>query len=125
MSGDPWGFDDDPFQDDDYFGSPVGVASGKAGGSGGLRRTLVGAVSAVLASVTLLSSLAGARGYGAVIVAALAYLLAAWVDLDARSARYRNRAYGRPPATVGLRSLTFAAALWVAWLAASSLAGTA
>ena len=123
MSSDPWGFDNDPFADDDRFGSPVGVADGKAGGSGKLRRGLFGALSVAVAAVTLVVSLAGSAGFGAVVVSALAYLLAVWVDCDAREQRHRNRNPKRPLVTASLRSLTFAAALGVGWLAASSLAG--
>lgn len=123
MSSDPWGFDEDQFADDDDFGRPVGVADGKAGGSVKLRRRVLGALSLVVAAVTLGVSLAGNAGYGAVVISAFAYLVAVWVDNDTREQRHSNRNPKPPLATVVLRSATFAAALWVGWLAASSLAG--
>ena len=122
MSSDPWGFDDEPFAGDEQFGSP-GTAARKAP-SRALRLPVLAAVSALVAALVLVFSLLGAPGYGAVIVAALAYLLAALVDLKVRDRRFASRKYKRPWLTVVLRGATFTVALVVAWLAASSLAGT-
>ena len=122
MSSDPWGFDDEPFASDDQFGSPA-AAAGKAPSRALRLPGLLGAASVVSSAAALLVSLLGAPGYGAVIFAALAHLLAARVDFAVRDERFASRNYNRPPATVALRCVTFASALWVAWLAASSLAG--
>ena len=124
MSSDPWGFDEDLFAADDQLGGPVAAEQGTSGRSVG-HRPVLGAVSFVVAVVTLLVSLAGARGYVAVGFSALAYLLAVWVDLSTRAARHASRNYRRPKSTVALRSATFVMALVVGWLAASSLAGVA
>lgn len=126
LSNDPWGFDDDPFLDDDFDG-PVEVPQTKRGFGLALEWRLVAGVvsfvSFVVAALMLGLSLAGTRGYGAVVAAALAYLLAVWVDLDTRRKRHERRNYSRPRLTAGLRLATFMAAVSVAWLAASSLAG--
>lgn len=122
MSSDPWGFDDEPFASDDQFGSPA-AAAGKAPSRALRLPGLLGAVSVVAAAAALLVSLLGAPGYGAVGFAALAYLLAAGVDLAVRDRRFASRNYSRPRLTVALRGATFTVALGVAWLAASSLAG--
>jgi len=68
----------------------------------------------------------GVSGCVMVGVAEGGYLLAVLADVEARRVRYNNKNYVRPK-FMGiplLRVVTFALAVWVAWLVASSLAGT-
>ncbi len=123
MSSDPWGSDNDPFLDDDLSVDSFTVSDGTESPSRKRYRTLA-AVSVVVASAALVVALAGARGYGMVGMSAVAYLLAVLADLHARKSRYDLRNYRRPLLTAGLRVATFGTALWVAWLVASSLAGS-
>jgi len=121
VSNDPWGSDDDPFEDEGFVSA---VAVSEAEGSSFLKRhTILVAVSSVVAVTALVVSLAGSANYGAVGLAAVAYLFAVLADLSARRSRYAKHDYRRPLLMVGLRFATFAIALWVGWLAASSLAG--
>ncbi len=123
MNSDPWVSDNDPFHDDNLFvGSPEVSDDTKSPLAKTHRK--VAAVSVVVASAALGVSLAGNRGYGIVGLAAVAYLLAVLADWSARRSRHYARNYRRPRPTTGLRVATFVAALWVGWLAASSLAGS-
>ncbi|WP_419848465.1 hypothetical protein [Candidatus Poriferisocius sp.] len=122
MSGDPWGTETDLFS-----GGEVPESAG-AGSSDPQRRlrspaVLFGIAAAVLALIAVVASLAGAQGYGTVGVAAAGYLLAVMADVATRRFRYDSRNYRRPKAMLVLRFATFAAAVGVAWLAASSLVG--
>ncbi len=123
MSSDPWGSDNDPFHDDDLSVDSLAVSDGTERQSRKRYRTLA-AVSVVVASAALVVALAGARGYGTVVISAVAYLLAVLADLYARKSQHDVRNYRRPLPTAGLRVATFVTALWVGWLVASSLAGS-
>ena len=122
MSSDPWGSTDDIFGDDQLVADAVAVPGVPAVGWAA-RRRLVGVVALVVSLVALVASFAGARGYAMVGLASLAYALAVLADLFVRRSRYRLHNYSRCLTTVALRVATFAAALWVGWLAASSMAG--
>ena len=122
MSNDPWGTDSDPFDDGGFDGEAV--ASETAGHSFFKKHTVLLASSVVVATTALVVSLASDASYGTVGLAAVAYLLAVMADLFARSSRYEVRVYRRPLVAVGMRIATFVIALWVGWLAASSLAGS-
>ena len=122
MNSDPWGSTDDVFGDDQLVADAVAVPGGFGGGLGE-RRRLVGVVALVVSLVALVASFAGARGYAMVGLATLAYVLAVLADLFERRSRYRLHNYSRCLTTVALRVATFAAALWVGWLVASSMAG--
>ena len=119
MNSDPWGSDNDPFDDDDLSVGLLEVSDGTKS-----PHRIVGAVSLAVASAALVLSLAGTRGYGIVGLAAVAYLLAVLSDLYARRSRHDVRNYRRPLSMAGLRVVTFVTALWVGWLVASSLAGS-
>lgn len=122
MSSDPWGTGNDPFNEGQTFDASV-VEPEPSKGKGKRHLVLLGAASAVTALVALAASLAGVNGYGAVGLSAVGYLLAVLADLSARRSRYRNKNYRRPLTTASLRVAVFVIAVWVAWLAASSLAG--
>ena len=122
MSNDPWGSTDYVFGDDQLVADAAAVPVGSGSGLG-QRCRVVGVGALVLSLAALVASLAGAPGYAMVGLAALAYVLAVLTDLFVRRSRYRLHNYSRCLTTVALRVGTFAAALLVGWLAASSMAG--
>ncbi|MCY4271057.1 MAG: hypothetical protein OXF00_00235 [bacterium] len=115
MSQDPWGAGTDLFSGE--------VASGDSRRRLHSPAVLLGIAAAALTLVGLTASLSGSEGHVAVAAAAAGYLLAVLSDVLARRAGYRAKKYRRPPLPVALRVAAFALAVWVAWMAASTLAG--
>lgn len=122
MSNDPWGTETDLFSGGEVL-DPAGPSPDAP--RRWLRRpaVLFGIAAGLLALIAVIASLDGSEGYGAVGVAAGGYLLAALSDITARRSRHNAKNYRRPRLTVALRFATFGLAVWVGWMAASSLAG--
>ena len=127
MSGDPWGdTENDLFAGGAISDNPLAGARTAPQRWWQQRQGILALAASLVSVVALVVVLAGIDGYVMVGVAAGGYLLAVLADVEARRVRYNNKNYVRPKfmGIPWLRVVTFALAVWVAWLVASSLAGT-